>query len=61
MTKSSTQSALARQWELLKMLPAKRPGITTIDLTMKLDMAGYRVSKRTVERDLNTLSLSSRL
>lgn len=57
MPKSSNNLALARQWEMLKLLPSRSPGITAREVTLHLKEAGYEVSKRTVERDLNELSL----
>jgi len=57
MPKSSNQLALSRQWELLKKLPSRGPGITASDLTDYLrDEMGFAVSKRTVERDLIDLA-----
>lgn len=56
MPKSSNHLALARQWEMLKKLPARGPGITASELTSWLKDEGFAVSKRTVERDLNELS-----
>ncbi len=53
---ASTRSALNRQWELLRLLPSKAPGITCAELVTRLDSAGFKASKRTVERDLNDLS-----
>jgi len=57
MPKANTSHALARQWELLKLLPPKGPGITAKDLAERLARAGFEVSKRTIERDLQDLSL----
>lgn len=57
MPKARTSHALARQWELLKLLPPKGPGITAKDLAERLSNAGFEVSKRTIERDLQDLSL----
>ncbi|MGZ0707497.1 helix-turn-helix transcriptional regulator [Coraliomargarita sp. W4R53] len=57
MPKSSNHLALARQWEMLKLLPARAPGVTARELTVQLLDAGFAVTKRTVERDLNDLSL----
>ena len=57
MPKSSNHLALARQWEMLKNIPARPPGITSSELTEWLKDQGFGVSKRTVERDLNDLSL----
>ena len=57
MPKSSNHLALARQWEMLKLLPGRAPGMTSRELTERLKDAGFEVTKRTVERDLNDLSL----
>lgn len=56
MPASSTRDTLARQWELLKRLPSRGPGLTVRDLGQVLSDAGFAVTKRTVERDLNELS-----
>jgi len=56
--KSSLRLALARQWEMLKKLPASGPGLTASQIKSWLEDQGYRVSKRTVERDLIDLSMS---
>lgn len=56
MPASSTRSTLARQWELLKILPVRAPGVTAADLQKSLEQAGHPTSKRTVERDLVELS-----
>ncbi len=56
MPKSSLRLAVARQWELLKKLPARGPGLTASQITAWLKAQGYPVSKRAVERDLNDLS-----
>lgn len=47
--------ALARQWELLKLLPTRGAGKTARELAEALNQAGFRVSKRQVERDLGDL------
>ena len=57
MPKARTSHALARQWELLKLLPPRGPGITAKDIAERLSRAGFEISKRTVERDLQDLSL----
>jgi len=57
MPRVSHEPTLARQWELLKLLPTRRPGATARDLRNKLEEAGHTVTKRTVERDLLTLSV----
>jgi len=56
MPRASNHLALARQWEMLKRLPSRAPGITAAEMTHWLADQGYAVSKRTVERDLNDLS-----
>jgi predicted DNA-binding transcriptional regulator YafY len=56
MPKSAHLSALGRQWEMLRMIPKRAPGITAGQLREGLDSAGFPVNKRTVERDLNSLS-----
>ncbi|MBP64046.1 MAG: WYL domain-containing protein [Pseudomonas sp.] len=56
MPASSTRSTLARQWELLKLLPVRSPGATASELQRRLEQAGHASSKRTVERDLVELS-----
>lgn len=57
MPKACLQLAIARQWEMLRKLPPRGPGITAAQLTAYLrDEKGFPVSKRTVERDLNELA-----
>lgn len=56
MSAISTRSTLSRQWELLKSLPARPPGVTAQMLVERLCEAGFKVSKRTIERDLVELS-----
>jgi len=56
MPSANHETTLARQWELLKILPSRRPGLTSRDLRDRLERAGHDVSKRTVERDLSELS-----
>lgn len=56
MSATSTRSTLSRQWELLKSLPARPPGVTAQMLVERLSEAGFKVSKRTIERDLVELS-----
>ncbi len=57
MPSNSDLNAVSRQWEMLKLLPTRIPGITCRDLQTKLHELGYSVSKRTVERDLRDLSI----
>ena len=54
---ATTRATLSRQWALLRQLPSRSPGITSADLVWRLRDVGFSVSKRTVERDLNELSL----
>ena len=56
MPKASNHLALARQWELLRLLPRRAPGITAAELASQLAGRGYEVTKRTIERDLTQLS-----
>jgi len=56
MPKSSVYNAIARQWELLKNLPTRGPGITAGGLTVRLRDLGFKVTKRSIERDLIELS-----
>ena len=53
---ATSRSTLTRQWELLKLLPPKGPGITTLELQSLLSDAGHPTTKRTIERDLVELS-----
>lgn len=55
MPKASFPNALVRQWELLKKLPSRSPGLTAADLTQSLRADGFSATKRTVERDLALL------
>ncbi|MCF7675033.1 MAG: WYL domain-containing protein [Akkermansiaceae bacterium] len=57
MPRNSREPTLARQWELLKLIPRHRPGATARDLRERLKNAGHEVTKRTVERDLPELSI----
>ncbi|WP_194757189.1 helix-turn-helix transcriptional regulator [Aliidiomarina indica] len=56
MSAQGTRQTVTRQWELLKQLPSRGPGITSGELTQRLIDEGFAVSKRTVERDLSDLS-----
>lgn len=57
MPQSSSKSTIARQWELLKLLPRCGPGKTSGELLQQLAERGYKnLSKRTVERDLVALN-----
>jgi len=52
MPAKSTRRTLARQWELLKLIPSRGAGATATELALALQQAGFEVSKRQVERDL---------
>lgn len=54
---ATTRATLSRQWALLRQLPSRSPGVTSAELVWRLRDVGFNVSKRTVERDLNELSL----
>ena len=56
MPKQNNNNSLARQWELLRIIPSRKPGITSLELTKQIADKGYVVTKRTVERDLRDLS-----
>ena len=51
-----TRNTLLRQWQMLRQIPRYPAKITTRDLMERLAADSYRVSKRTVERDLMALS-----
>jgi predicted DNA-binding transcriptional regulator YafY len=51
-----TIDTLQRQWLTLRLIPRFPRKITGTDLTRKLASAGFSVTKRTVERDLQSLS-----
>ncbi len=52
MPAQTTRRTLARQWELLKLLPPRGVGKTATELTRELNAQGFAVSKRQTERDL---------
>jgi predicted DNA-binding transcriptional regulator YafY len=54
---ATTRATLSRQWALLRQLPSRSPGITSAELVWRLRDVGFIISKRTIERDLNELSL----
>lgn len=56
MPQATHHHALARQWELLRLLPTRPPGMTALELATRLQDNGFAVSKRTIERDLSELS-----
>lgn len=51
-----TRHTIARQWQLLKLLPDRHPGKSAAQLQAALAKLGHKTSKRTVERDLNELA-----
>lgn len=53
---SLTLDTLHRQWQTLRLIPRYPRKITGGELTKRLSSAGFAVTKRTVERDLQTLS-----
>ncbi|MGH8461900.1 MAG: helix-turn-helix transcriptional regulator [Stenotrophobium sp.] len=48
--------ALQRQWVMLRLLPRAPRTLGTREVWERLHAQGYKVTKRTVERDLDTLS-----
>lgn len=52
MPAQTTRQTLARQWQLLKLLPSRGAGKTAGELAKELCAQGTKVSKRQVERDL---------
>jgi predicted DNA-binding transcriptional regulator YafY len=55
MPSGKTKNSIARQWEVLKRLPSRGPGKTSKELADELRDDGFKVTKRTVERDLFNL------
>ncbi|MEJ7136878.1 helix-turn-helix transcriptional regulator [Amphibiibacter pelophylacis] len=55
MASASTYDAVSRQWEILKILPTRTPGLTSNEIHKELILRGYRTSRRTLERDLKEL------
>ena len=56
MPSGTAHDTIARQWELLKLIPAHGDGISPGELCDRLKGVGYGVDVRTVQRDLQTLS-----
>lgn len=52
----STQQTLFRQWLMLQALPRAPMRTTAVDIVERLASEGHRISKRSVERDLQALS-----
>ncbi len=57
MPAKTTRETVSRQWELMKLLPTTGAGITAKELAAQLGDAGFKVSKRQVERDLQDLEM----
>jgi predicted DNA-binding transcriptional regulator YafY len=55
MPRNDKKSVLLRQIELLKLLPTRGASKTASELTRALNDAGFNITKRQVERDLNEL------
>lgn len=53
---SEGNQTLLRQWQMLRLIPRYPRKIEAGDITRQLHSEGYVVSKRTVERDLQSLS-----
>ncbi len=49
---------ILRQWQMLRYIPRYPVKISARSLKERLDADGFIISKRTIERDLNQLSLS---
>lgn len=56
MPKASAREIVSRQWEILKSLPSRTPGLSCAEIREHLALAGHEVGKRTVERDMVALS-----
>jgi len=52
----TTRHTIARQWQLLSLLPHRHPGMSATQLQAALARIGHKTTKRTVERDLNELA-----
>lgn len=50
-------STILRLWTLLRAVPSRPPGRKLIDFVAILEAAGYKVTKRQVERDLKAMSV----
>ncbi len=53
---NSSPDTLMRQWQMLRMIPRHPQVISASELKQKLENEQYIVAKRTVERDLQSLS-----
>ena len=52
----SNQDTIKRQWHMLRLIPRAPAKITARDLHSRLLLNGYKIDKRTIERDLTNLS-----
>lgn len=53
---SSNNHLLLRQWTMLRMIPRSPKKIAASELLDKLEREGFEVTKRTIERDLQSIS-----
>jgi len=53
---SDSRHPLLRQWQLLRLLPRYPQKVTASDLQKWLTVTGHKITKRSVERDLMSLS-----
>lgn len=53
---SSNNQLLLRQWTMLRMIPRAPKKIAASELLNKLEREGFEVAKRTIERDLQSIS-----
>lgn len=55
--KIESQDTLIRQWEMLKRIPDNGQRVSTTELVSHLEGLGYPVTVRTIQRDLQKLSI----
>jgi hypothetical protein len=55
---SRSEETIYRQWVMLAHIPRYPRKVSVLDLTSVLHAEGYTVDKRTIQRDLNKLSVS---
>ena len=55
MTRIQTEQTISRHWEILQMLPSRRPGMTTEEIESQLNSLGWNTRRRTIQRDLISL------
>jgi predicted DNA-binding transcriptional regulator YafY len=51
-----SRNTLSRQWQMLRLIPRYPQKITARDLQRRLAVENFEINKRTIERDLQTLS-----